>query len=93
MVGEMIINQPQIDWIIALAKEYGATQLYLFGSTVTHPETARDLDLAYDGIEFWEALGFAGKIERELKTTVDIVELSPPSYFTETIKRRGKKLI
>jgi len=35
----MSIRQDQLDRVIALAKDYGATRLILFGSAATAPET------------------------------------------------------
>jgi predicted nucleotidyltransferase len=46
----MAIQQEQIERAVALAKDYGATRLILFGSAVTAPEQASDLDLACDGV-------------------------------------------
>lgn len=88
-----MLRQEQIDRIIALAKEYGATRLILFGSTLENPETARDIDLACDGIEGWDLFAFAAKIENEFLISVDIVPLTPVSRFTQIIERDGKRLI
>ncbi|MBU0701600.1 hypothetical protein KKE26_09990 [bacterium] len=34
-----------------IASKFGAKRLILFGSAVESPETVRDLDIAYDGVE------------------------------------------
>jgi predicted nucleotidyltransferase len=78
--------------MVSLAKEYGATRLILFGSTLDHPETARDLDLACD-IKGWNLFVFAGRIESEFMISVDIVDLSTPTYLTNEIERLGRILL
>jgi predicted nucleotidyltransferase len=41
----MAIQEEQLERAVALAKAYGARRLILFGSALTRPEQARDLDL------------------------------------------------
>jgi len=46
----MRVTQEHINKAVELAKEYGATRLILFGSALSDPQNARDLDLAIDGV-------------------------------------------
>ena len=46
----MAILSEHLERAVALAKAFGATRLILFGSAVTEPSQARDLDLACDGV-------------------------------------------
>lgn len=89
----MSVNQTQIERIVALAKDYGAQRLILFGSALLTPDVARDIDLACDGISGWKLYEFAAKLEEELHTTLDIVPLSPSTRFTRLIETRGKVLL
>lgn len=89
----MGIQQEHINKAIALAKQFGVTRLIQFGSSLEHPATARDLDLACDGIPGWELFRFAAQLEEELNIPTDIIPLSPPTKFTELISRRGKVLL
>jgi len=89
----MAIRQKQIDRAIALAKDYGATRLILFGSAATTPEQARDLDLACDGVAGWKFYELGARLEEELRIPLDLVPLSPPTRFTHLIERRGKVLL
>ena len=89
----MTIQQEQLEQAIALAKAYGATRLILFGSAVTAPEQARDLDLACDGISGWKFYELGARLEEELRTPLDLVPLDPPTRFTRLIERRGKVLL
>ena len=90
---DMTIQQEQLEQAIALAKAYGATRLILFGSAVTAPEQARDLDLACDGISGWKFYELGARLEEELRVPLDLVPLSPPTRFTRLIEQRGKVLL
>lgn len=89
----MAIQQEQLDRVIELAKEYGATRLILFGSAAKEPSQARDLDLACDGVSGWKLYELGAAMEEELRTAIDLVPLSPPNRFTRLIERRGKVLL
>ncbi|MFH1739773.1 MAG: nucleotidyltransferase domain-containing protein [bacterium] len=89
----MKVDENTINRIVSIAKSYGATRLILFGSAAESPETARDLDIACDGVEGWEIFGLGGQIEEELNVPVDIVPLSPPTRFTRYIESWGKVLL
>ncbi|OQY46617.1 MAG: DNA polymerase III subunit beta [Desulfobacteraceae bacterium 4572_87] len=89
----MKLNPAQMNRIIELAKNYGAKRLILFGSYLTSPDKAQDLDLACDGILGWKLYEFCGLLENELRIQIDIVPLSPETRFTRLIEQRGKALI
>ncbi len=89
----MIINKTQVEKILSLAKKYGATRLILFGSATKIRKKARDLDLACDGVPGWKLYEFAALLEQELKTSLDIVPLSPQTRFTKYIEKKGKVLL
>ncbi|MDI6793137.1 MAG: hypothetical protein QME81_09760 [bacterium] len=54
------------------------------------PETARDLDIACDGVEGWKLFEFGARIEEEIGIPVDIVPLKPITRFTRYIAKKGK---
>lgn len=89
----MAIQREQLARAIALAKAYGATRLILFGSALSRPEEARDLDLACDGVAGWKLYELGAQIEEELRVSLDLVPLEPPTRFTRLIERRGKVLL
>jgi predicted nucleotidyltransferase len=89
----MAIHQDQIDRAIQLAKAYGATRLILFGSAVTHPEQARDLDLACAGVGGWEFYELGARLEEELGIPLDLIPLTPTTPFTRIVESRGKVLL
>jgi uncharacterized protein len=59
----MGVTQAHINKAIMLAKEYGATRLILFGSALSDPKNARDLDLAVDGVPGLSVFTLAGEME------------------------------
>lgn len=89
----MAVNAAQFRRTIELARCYGATRLILFGSAVDNPDTARDIDLACDGVEGWKQYEFAARLEEELHTPLDVVPLTPPSRFTRNIEKKGRVLL
>lgn len=89
----MPITPLLLDRTITLVKEYGATRLILFGSGVDSPETARDLDLACEGVEGWKLFELGAKLEEELNIPIDLVPLTPPSRFTQMIEQYGRVLL
>ena len=89
----MKISQNQMNRIVELAKDYGARRLILFGSYLTSPEEAQDLDLACDGINGWEIYEFGGRLENEFRIPIDVVPLKPRTRFTRQIEQRGKVLL
>ena len=89
----MPVNRTHIKRIKELAKAYGATRLILFGSAVDMPKKAKDIDIACDGVHGWKLYELAARIEDELRISLDIVPLSPPTRFTQLIEKKGKVLL
>lgn len=89
----MAFNQDQIDKITSLAKSYGATKLILFGSAQERPESARDIDLACDGVPGWKLYELAARLEVEINVPLDLISLTPPTRFTQMIERKGRRLL
>lgn len=89
----MAFDLTKIDRIVQLARAYGATRLILFGSALDAPQTARDVDIACDGVPGWKLFELAAKIEDELSIPSDIIPLTPASRFTQSIEKKGKILL
>lgn len=89
----MTIQQEQLERAIEIAETFGATRLILFGSAVTDPKQAKDIDLACDGVSGWKIFELGARLEEELKIPLDLVPLSPPNRFTRIIERRGRVLL
>ena len=89
----MGMTQAQLERIVEVAKSYGATRLILFGSAVEGKQEPRDIDLACDGVAGWRFFELAARLETELNTPLDLVPLTPPTRFTQSIERKGRVLI
>jgi predicted nucleotidyltransferase len=86
----MAVSQADIEKCIEILRRYGATRIVLFGSAVESLESARDLDLACDGIDGWEFYRAVDELQRAAGVNVDLVPLSPPSRFTRHIESLGQ---
>jgi predicted nucleotidyltransferase len=86
-------REVQLGRVIELAKEFGATRLILFGSAAENLSTARDIDLACDGVTGWAFYELGARLEEELQKPLDLVPLTPSNRFTRLIEQRGKVLI
>ncbi len=78
---------------VATAREYGATELILFGSALDPDVEPRDLDFACRGIQGWKIFGFGAALEDRLDMPVDVVPLDEPNEFTRLIEAEGKRLL
>jgi uncharacterized protein len=88
----MNITQQHIDKIIQIAKSFGASRLLLFGSALTNPDTARDIDLAVDGVPGMKIFELAGEIELAIRKPIDMIPMDESTPFIEYISRNGKFL-
>ncbi len=86
-------SQDQFGKITSLAKAFGATRLILFSSVQESPETARDLDLACDGVAGWKLYELAARLEDKINMPLDLVSLTPSTRFTQLIERNGRRLL
>jgi len=86
----MSVTPPDIQRSAEIAREFGATRLILFGSAAESPETARDLDLACDGVEGWDLFRLGARLEEELGLPVDLVPLREGDRFCDYITQRGQ---
>jgi len=86
----MSITAEHIEKAIELAKEFGVKKLLLFGSALTNPSIANDLDIGVSGISNSDFFIFAGKLEDSIRVSVDLVPLEINDPFVDYIKIHGK---
>lgn len=89
----MAIRSEQLDQAVQVARSFGATRLILFGSALTAPSQARDLDLACDGVAGWKLFELGARIEELLQVPLDLIPLTPPTRLTRLIERKGRSLL
>jgi Predicted nucleotidyltransferases len=87
----MPVTDEDIETAKAIARQYGATRMVVFGSAVENPEHAHDLDLAIEGVEGWTIWSLAAEIEENLDIPVDVIPLDP-SPFTELVEEYGREI-
>ena len=89
----MGLKTDDLERFTALAKQYGATRLILFGSAATQPDKARDVDLACDGVSGWALYELGARLEETIDLPLDLIPLSPTTPFTEAIESKGVALL
>ena len=88
----MAVTAEAIDKAVEISKQFGASKIILFGSSVEDLSSARDLDLAVAGLSGWNVIRLAAKLEEVLKLNVDVVSLQPENKFVSHILTYGKVL-
>ncbi|NIL98989.1 MAG: DNA polymerase III subunit beta [Planctomycetales bacterium] len=86
----MPVLPTDIERCATIAREFGATRLILFGSAAESPETARDLDLACEGITGWDLFRLGARLEQELTAPVDLIPLRPDDRFSRYVESKGR---
>jgi len=87
-----MIMEVQIQQCVAVAKEYGAKKVVLFGSALYDQEHARDIDLIVNGVSGWDAIRMGADMEDRTGVPVDIVTGDKNGEFIEMNLGRGKVL-
>jgi len=75
-----------------ILRRFGARRIVLFGSAADSPETARDLDLAVEGLPAHRLLDACLALERELRVPFDLVRLERRDGFAELVVGAGRVL-
>jgi predicted nucleotidyltransferase len=75
---------------VAIAREFGVRKLILFGSALESLETARDIDLACEGVDGWDIFRLGARLEEELGMNVDLVRLKPRDRLSQYITEHGR---
>ena len=78
--------------ITKFAREYDVDAIWLFGSTLTNPDEARDIDLAVEGLEPKLFFDFYGRLSDALPKPVDLVDLSEDPPITPIVRARGVRI-
>jgi predicted nucleotidyltransferase len=75
--------------IVELARKYRVAHLVLFGSSIVEGREAHDIDLGVKGIEPRLFFAFYGDLLMQLSKSVDLVDLSQRSRFTDLVEKTG----
>ncbi len=77
--------------LLAIAKKYNVSKLYLFGSHLDS-NIANDIDLAVEGVAGSDYFKFYGELIFNLSKPVDLIDLRKKSLFNKTIIDEGQLL-
>jgi predicted nucleotidyltransferase len=88
----MIVSEDRILKAVEALRSFGAKRVLLFGSYADHPELARDVDLAAEGIAPAKLWRVDGAVSEALDVPFDLVirEVNPELY--DIIRKRAKVL-
>ncbi|OPY58878.1 MAG: hypothetical protein A4E57_04800 [Syntrophorhabdaceae bacterium PtaU1.Bin034] len=86
-----MIPKDELARAIELAKKYRVGKLYVVGSSLKDPETARDYDFAVSDVPEGAFFLFYGELFMSMSKNVDLIDLSgSPSKFKSLVLREGK---
>ena len=88
----MNITEEQLKAAVEVLRAMGARTVLLFGSFVDSPETARDVDLAVDGIPAEQILDADVAVHDLLGVPTDLVSREENPTFFEVVKDYGRIL-
>ena len=75
--------------LIEIAKKYGVSIIYLFGSTLDAKSESNDIDLAVDGISGSLFFKFYSELIFALSKPVDLIDLKKNSFLSSVVKSEG----
>jgi predicted nucleotidyltransferase len=91
MLGEsLMLKAETLDFITDCARQYGVKAVWLFGSALGDEASARDIDLAVEGLDGKKFYDFYGRLFFGLSKPVDLVDLSEDPPIATLIRARGK---
>jgi len=87
------VFESELNKIISLSKEYGAQNVWLFGSCLEDIESARDIDIAVAGIKPEKFFELYGKISGAIEAELDLFPLEDVrEHFAKRILETGRLL-
>ncbi|MBU4265906.1 MAG: hypothetical protein L6243_00385 [Candidatus Altiarchaeales archaeon] len=78
--------------IVKCAKEYNASSLFLFGSSIEKGAEANDIDIGVKGVPPRSFFKFYAELIKNLPKNVDLVDLSRKSLFNDLVEKNGVKI-
>ena len=78
--------------IVEAARKYNVSAVYLFGSSLTEGEAARDIDLGVLGVPPGLFFDFYAELMKGLPKPVDLIDLTKPTLFNKLVLQDGMKI-
>jgi len=76
----------------SVAEDFDVEAVWLFGSAVEDEASARDIDLAVEGLPRERFFDFYGRLYFELSKPVDLVDLSQNPPIATIIRAKGVRI-
>jgi len=74
------------------ARRFGVTSVWLFGSSLGDDSTARDIDLAVEGLDPTLYYKFYALLFEALPKPVDLVDMSQESFIVPIVRETGVRI-
>jgi len=87
-----MVTEHEKEIILRCAREYSASSVLLFGSSIEDNQDADDIDLGVKGIEHKLFFKFYARLVRLLSRPVDLVDLTQKSLFNDIVEQTGVKI-
>jgi len=87
-----MITGHERDIILACARKYNISSVFLFGSSATDETQANDIDIAVKGLDPKLFFRFYAELIKQMSKPVDLVDLTGKSLFNDLIKQTGVKI-
>jgi len=84
-----MISKRERATITALARRYGVSRVWVFGSNADQGKRGRDVDLGVEGLAPARFFQFVGELMLSLSKPVDVVAVEKRSKLTRLIRRDG----
>jgi predicted nucleotidyltransferase len=84
-----MLKPETLEYIKGCAREFDVKAVWLFGSALADEASARDIDLAVEGIDSKRFYDFYGRLFFGLAKPVDLVDLSEDLPIVPLIRQKG----
>ena len=88
----MVVSEQKLESMTAALRKMGATKVLLFGSFATFPATARDIDVAVEGIPLDRILEADVAVHEILQVPTDLLSKEENVEFFEMIQESSRTL-
>ena len=90
--GEDMISSYLQQMVRSAAQDFDVDAVWLFGSAVEGEASARDIDLAVEGLAQERFFDFYRRLYFELPKAVDLVDLSQDPPIASIVRARGVRI-
>jgi predicted nucleotidyltransferase len=88
-----MISEKDKQTICDIAHKYHVTRILLFGSALSQKDEPRDIGIAVEDVAEKDFYTFYGELLCSLSTSVDVIDLSKRTKFTDLILKEGITLM